>query len=524
MKKWGRKSIIFLLVVLIFTLAGCGETESERKSTAETNEEGPVELDAFINFTWYSNEEFKGKIPEKITEKTGVTLNVTKAADEKQLGLMIASEELPDIIFTSKELSRLSNPDVSYSYNELIDKGYMPLFDQGEERIMNAKSFSSDDNFYTILSAYGTKEDWDNSPSALLGGPGLIFRQDIYEELGSPELKTTEDFITLLEMVQEKYPEMRPFMFNPIWQFTPFKVAYGVQADGRYTYYSDNNGGIEFGVRSENYLDFLKYANTLYKKGLMTADNFAVKNESDVIGEFNGGRAFAMTWTDGAVVGTDSKLKQNFPEGKAGLITGLETKNDPILVNNQIGWAGVFISKNCKDPEAAARLVDFIYSQEGRELTCFGIEGEDWNRDENGNIVFSDEIIDIRLNNPNKWEAEWNKGFYFGKHLEENVAFGILADSKPTEVNEMVKESSNYYKEIVDINPRLSLIKPKADTDEKIIYDKLVKLFEDEEAKIIMSETEEELTANYNSMIETAINLGMDDLEQRLTEAYQALN
>lgn len=532
------KKLLSLLLIAIMSLSfvGCGEkkeaatpkanesTESNANSgEAKNGDDSPVVLDTFINHTWYTNEDFTGRIPEKITELTGVTLNVTKAADETQLGLMIASGELPDLIFTSKELSRLSNPDVSYAWNELIDKGYMPMFDQGEERIINAKSFSPDDNFYTILSAYGTKDDWNNSPTALLGGPGLIMRQDIYEEVGSPALDTVEDFRELLKTVKGKYPEMRPFIFNPIWKMTPFKVAFGAQSDGRYSYYYDNNGSIEYGIRSEGYIDFLKYANSLYREGLLTADNFAIKNESDVNGEFYGGRAFAMTWTAGALGGVQPKLQQNYPEASAALVTGLETPHDPVLLNNTIGWSGVFISKNTKNVEAAAKVVDFLYSKEGRELTCYGIEGEDWTRGADGQVTLSDAMIDMRLNNPNKWESEWNKGFYFGKQLEENIAGGILFNQVDSDINKMIIESSDYYKEIVDINPLLKIIEPKADTDERVIFDKLTKLIDEEEAKIIMSSSDEELMENYNQLIKIATKLGMEKLEAQLTEQYKAL-
>lgn len=540
-KKVRRLVVLLLTLLLVLSiLNGCKPgkdvsepTQTDKKATdsAATNDDTTdkdapkevVELDCFINFTWYTNEEFKGKIPDKITEMTGVTLNSTKAAEDKQLGLMIASGELPDLVFTSTELSRLSNPDISYSYNELIDKGYMPNFDPGAERIMNAKSFSNDDNYYTILSAFGTTDDWKASPDAIYSGPGLHIRQDLYEEMGSPKLETVDDFSNLMKSVKTEYPDMTPFIFNPFWRFTPFKVAFGVVSDGRYGYYYDNNGNVEFGIRSENYLDFLKYANSLYKDGIVSADNFAIKNESDVNGEFSGGRAFSVTWTSQAVINSNLKLTQNFPDAQAGLVIGLTSPNEPTLVQSKIGWAGVFVTKNCKDADAAGKLVDYLYSEDGRRLTCYGIEGEDWSEDENGNVVFTEEIIDIRSNDIPRWESEWNKGFYFGKQLEENIAFGILANSDPNKINKTVIECSDYYKGILDINPKLKLILPKEDTDEKVIYDKLVKLINDEEAKIIMSENDEDFMNNYNNLINIADNVGMKDLEAFLTEQYQAL-
>lgn len=538
LKKNGSKfmSIVLVMVLVALMVTGCksDKTDTNKGSTTEGTEttkntdkgteQGSevTELDVFINFTWYTNEQFEGLIPEEITKRTGVKLNVTKAADDKQLGLMIASGTLPDIIFTSKELSRLSDPNVSYSYNELI-KNYIPAFSPDAERIMNAKSFSNDDNYYTILSAYGSKEEWSSSKQALLTGPGLIFRRDIYEALGSPALNTPEDFKALLLQVKSSYPDMKPFVFNPIWKLTPFKVAYGVESDGRYSYYRDNNGNIEFGYKDDNYLDYLKFMNELYRDGLITADNFAIKNESNVNGDFEGGKAFAITWVDAAANNSQVKIVKNVPDAKVGLVTGLKTNNQPVLSQNSIGWAGVFVSKNAKNPEKAAELIEFLYSQEGRELTVFGREGIDWNRQEDGTIKFTDEMLDIRVNDTQRWESEWNKGFYFGKQLEENIAGGVIYEAADNDLAKEIVASSNYNKTIVDVNPKLRLILPKADTKEKVTYDKLTKLIDDYEAKMILAENADELMATYDEFVKIASKMGAEGLEKTLTDAYQAL-
>ena len=53
-----------------------------------------TELTVWLNHTWYPTDEFVGIIPDAIREKTGVTLDPTRAVDESQLGLMIASGDL----------------------------------------------------------------------------------------------------------------------------------------------------------------------------------------------------------------------------------------------------------------------------------------------------------------------------------------------------------------------------------------------------------------------------------------------
>ena len=60
----------------------------------------PVTLDLYLDFTWFPTDSWTGIIPETLTENGGVTFDVTRSADDSQLGLMIASGDLPDVIFT----------------------------------------------------------------------------------------------------------------------------------------------------------------------------------------------------------------------------------------------------------------------------------------------------------------------------------------------------------------------------------------------------------------------------------------
>ena len=52
----------------------------------------------FVDATWYPFQEWSGEIPEAITKATCVKPKVTVATDDKQLALMVASGDLPDIV------------------------------------------------------------------------------------------------------------------------------------------------------------------------------------------------------------------------------------------------------------------------------------------------------------------------------------------------------------------------------------------------------------------------------------------
>ena len=174
--------------------------------------DNPITLTVFINFTWYSTESFTGIIPEEITRRTGIKLEPIRAVDNNQLGVMIASGELPDLVFTSKLLDTLSDPSVSYAYNELIDE-YNVDWDVDNSRIVNAKAFSADDNYYFLHSHAATNDDWKNTTSVPMVAT-MVYRHDMYEELGSPKVENTDDLENLLTMVKEKWPDVTPLVFS----------------------------------------------------------------------------------------------------------------------------------------------------------------------------------------------------------------------------------------------------------------------------------------------------------------------
>lgn len=146
--------------------------------SSEGEEQEIVELNLFVNMSWWPLKNWSGKIPEEITKKTGVKLNIQVAADDKQLPLLIASGDLPDLVYTATDLTRMANSDVSYPLGDLITK-YAPDFQISQERI--GVNTMPDGNYYTIKNGYSTEQEWKDNPKALPGGSGLAIRQDILD-------------------------------------------------------------------------------------------------------------------------------------------------------------------------------------------------------------------------------------------------------------------------------------------------------------------------------------------------------
>src|SRR5690606_14776655 len=122
-KKGKKHLFLFIVAVLMLSLlSACASNNANGNDNKPANhgsnsttqgeggsdKGGVTELSLFIDASWYPVNEWKGPIAEKITEKTGVKLKVTVAADDKQLPLMISSGDLPDLVFTHSQIDRLS--------------------------------------------------------------------------------------------------------------------------------------------------------------------------------------------------------------------------------------------------------------------------------------------------------------------------------------------------------------------------------------------------------------------------------
>lgn len=126
-----------------------GESAGTENGVEEASAGDAVKLDLYIDFTWYPTDSWSGIIPETLTEKGGVAFDVTRSADDSQLGLMIASGDLPDVIFTSNEIDRLCDSGLCYSYDELIEQ-YGVDWEPSAERVAIAKTHNAnpeDDHF-----------------------------------------------------------------------------------------------------------------------------------------------------------------------------------------------------------------------------------------------------------------------------------------------------------------------------------------------------------------------------------------
>ncbi|MEK3915677.1 extracellular solute-binding protein [Paenibacillus sp. FSL H7-0331] len=505
-------ALAFVLVLML--LSACSEDNNSGSNTnqgAEKNNASSVgntaeELTLFIDAPWYPVKEWKGPITEKITEKTGIKLKVTVATDDKQLPLMIASGDLPDLVFTYGNVSRLSDSKLSYPWNELIEK-YAPDFKIDKTRI--AIHTMDDGNFYTIRNAFATQEEWAANKYALgnNGNPGIAVREDILKQLGNPPIKTLDDFVNVLGMVKDKYPDMVPLIMDKEWIEQYFLMQFGVDATFGSPWF-EQGGKVDFFIRHQKMKDYFKFMNKLYRSGYIMAENFAHANDKIDDQYATSGRAFAHMYTVSVADSDNAVVKR---EGGAFTFKMLPTSlsSDAKIISGGVGFAGTFITKKNKNPEKSIKLLQYLATDEGKKLTMFGIEGEHWTWNEEGypNLKYDPNNGQFVESNGIKWWYLYNDG----------ITEGLWSYVPGT----MTTQSLMEIKKITKYKPELGLIQAGPDSKERTMRTKIDEMIKNEKVKVYLAKSEEEAMANYENMVKNAEQLGLQKLVEWANETYQ---
>ncbi|WEG11742.1 ABC transporter substrate-binding protein [Pullulanibacillus sp. KACC 23026] len=512
MKKRIRKNFKFLaILVLTFSiLMACSnnstKTDANKSSDSAGNSKKPVTLTIFVDQTFWPLKDWTGKIPEEITKETGVKLKVQVATDAQQLPLMISSGDLPDLVFTTNNFQQMSNSNISYTWDELIKKYNISNFNiDPMARVLNQ---ASDGNLYSIKNGFTNPQTFQDTPKALGNVPAISLRQDILDKLGDPKINSLDDLVNVLKEVKQKYPNMTPLVMNPgaIGQY--FRVNYGVPYQG----FETINGKVKYYIDDPKQYDYYMFMNELYRDGLIQAENFTWTDTNKAKDMIENGQAFAIN----NVTATDAintELKSNGKNYKIVQLTKL-LGSSPKIYGNATGWSGLFITKNCKDPEAAIKFLQFMHSQKGQQLGLWGVKGQDY-------------TMDKTVANGGYPKFNYNSQDTTVQQKMGVVWWGLLADDGINEqVQRYVPNSDQTAAEVdakqyVDSDPLLGAVTPPSGSDEQAIQANIDNMIKNEQTKIYLAKTPAQAKQAYQNMMKTADQIGLQKLDKYANDQYK---
>lgn len=386
--------------------------ESGDESQAETAETGEFQLPivdepttlsyfvaddsnaAIMTTDWNDNEFY-----QEMERRTGVHLEfemVSSADYQTNFNLMIASGNLADMIYVGASY-------YAEGVDAAIDDGYfLDLTDLVDEYMPNYEKIRTSDVQYELLSTtdsgrLGAVYELRQSKQ----GPwlGLWIRQDWLDDLGLDTPVTFDDYHEVLTAFKNEKGATAPLILN----FSGSDGEFGTMSGGLNVLNSwqlDETGKVNFGPYMDAWKEYVTIMHQWYTEGLIDPDFMATDERTADMAKVVTGASglFAALYTMPSVYEAASE-DPNMNLAPVNPPVMNEGDEGHIRLRDSYTSGNTAISADSENWEVALRWLDYLYTDEGALLANYGVEGDTFEFNEDGEPEFTDKI----LANENGW-------------------------------------------------------------------------------------------------------------------------
>ena len=390
-------SLLLCLAVILGT-AGCASDAHPAGSLSEAEAAEPVELEWYVNYSWYNTPWGGNAVSDAITERTGVDITFISpgGSETETLDALIAGNNLPDLVtlgWWETQLSTIISQGLVYPLNELADEYDLYFWEVANEARLNWYR-SDDGNVYCYPNSSYSPGDY-NGDIPIGSNQTFLVRKDIYEAIGSPDMTTPEGFAEAVRAAAKAFPTVDGQPLIPIGaheftergcdsfdKFLMNFLAIPYEKDGKfYDRYTD-----------PEYKRWLAMFRQLGEEGLLANDIF-IDKRVQMEEKIAQGRYFCMIYQRTDIADIQRLRYSQDPDSVYIAVDGPQNAaGDPYTLPGSgiNGWTVTMISKNCQHPDKAIQLMSFMMSEEGQKLLSLGIEGEHYTM-EDGRAVLTPE-------------------------------------------------------------------------------------------------------------------------------------
>ncbi len=402
MKK--RLLALVCLAALALGLTACGEPKNSQTSTATAGNskfaitKEPLELTIFMHYrnTFIYDENFP--IFQKAAEETNIHLKgvASKSMTDSNQAyqLMLSAKDLPDIIHGNRQNALTLGPEGALiPLNELIDK-YAPNI----KKVLNQypdyrrQITAPDGNIYMVA---GLADPVDPYASATMA---YWIRQDWLDKLNLPIPQTWEEYYDVLKAFKEKDPNGNgqadeiPFFASDANEF----IRVTQMLSGFRSSWFEEDGKVKYAPFDDRFKEGLVMARRWYDEGLVDKEIYTRgANARDILlGNNTGGSTHSWISTMSTY---NDRMAEKVPGFNLNIMLPPQDVNGKRWEEHRYypaectteGWG---ISNTNKSPEETMKYFDFWFSDEGRRLTAYGVEGLHYQMVD-GEPQYLDEIV-----------------------------------------------------------------------------------------------------------------------------------
>ena len=408
MKKHFRKGIALLCsaVLAASLFAGCSSGSSSAavpgsagSSSTSSAEGGPLfsEPVTFSMLTpshasWPFQDDWY--VIDLVKEYTNVDFNITSVDTEgfsEKLNLTMASGELPDLIY-------LLNSNIVQQYGS--QGAFINIFDYMDQ-MPNFKAWYEENQRYALnyLSADGALYQFPQQGVEETNRRGWMYRADVFEELGLEVPTNKDEFYDVLVKLKEAYPDSYPLGFRSfvgsLNQFNMIAPSWGTyhisNEDNTFFGYDYDSGEWIFGPTSDAYKEMVEFYHQLYEEGLLLPNFLTIdtKGWQDVIANSD---SFITLDYLSRIDFFNNSMRPSDPDFTMAYMApaAFGSEGQAMFPNSAKAMMGFVVSSQTKKLDDVLAYVDWMYSEEAKDLLSWGRPGELYTEDAAGNRTWND--------------------------------------------------------------------------------------------------------------------------------------
>lgn len=414
-----------LLAGMIMSMVACGSTKTDTTTTSastaaaaeSTNTSAPVKEP--VTLTLFGSETEKtfptgvqtDAVAMDIKNKLGITIDIVEqSSTPEKAKVLVASGDIPDMVqLIRANMEPLITNKQLLPLDDLLKTNGPDIMKNTALAVAYSKKYMSlgQDKVYCLSSQV--------DPSGQIGNAiAPYIRWDYYAELGYPAVNSYDDLLNVVDQMVKKHPtnenNQKQFGFSMWFDWDTF--AFGMLT-GYQTAVQQIDPGL--GIDQINKTEFswindddafmwkgVRFWNKANRMGLLDPDALT-QSYDQALQKAGANRVICSIakWVQGS---TNKDLaKAGFPErgieplppftGTDGYMGGSKM----MIGNVDRSWA---ISAECKYPDRAMDLLNYMFSEEGALTMYNGTKGENWTEN-NGKYEMTQKFTDAIKNDSN---------------------------------------------------------------------------------------------------------------------------
>ena len=328
-------------------------------------------------------------------------LQVIPSSDySTRVATALASNSMPDIMRACQPawFSQYATTGMLLNIDEYKDYApdYFALVD-AEDRVGETNKLRIDGSMYGFQTL-----EYYRVPIA----PINCLRVDLLEEANLDMPTTWDEFYDALLAIKELHPDMTGFSTRVGTRAMIGRYAYQLGSGGfsvvdttNGVYYEPEEDAYIYGPTSENFKAVIEFFAQAYQDGILDPD-YATMTQETYWEKLSSGRTMSIC-DNNSFIGRvfNPALEQVDEDAYFDIVPPLENDlGQTRQYRYNKDWTDqIIVSSQVDDPVKVVQFINWFYTEEGRMVTNFGVEGQDYDMVD-GNPIIKEEIVEENAN------------------------------------------------------------------------------------------------------------------------------